>query len=120
MRDQSWQGAGLHHDEQHGVRAAFPDRAPDRRAALHRRIGCVRIFFRHHAQHLVSRTEAVLHASHDVVAGTDLRFMHMLGMPERAEFLGDPVRPSAVGAGVADEDCGHLEKATRSAIRLCR
>ena len=100
------QPARLHRHEQHEARP-LRRRLPQRGVAFQRRIGRLQIFVRHDAEHVVGGVVALLHPGIDVVAALDLPFVHVRRVAERFQLLGDPVRPVAVAAGIADENIGH-------------
>ena len=105
--NQRRQHAGRDHDIEHEAGTLFLDRAPFRGFAFQGGVAGLQIGVRHHAQHMVRAAVPGAHPAEDVLALADLPFMHVRGMAERCELVGDPVRPLAVGAGVADEDVGH-------------
>ena len=82
-------------------------RLPERGVALQGRIGRLQVLVRHDAEHVVGGVVALLHPGIDVVAALDLPFVDVRGVAERLELLGDPERPVAVAARIADEDIGH-------------
>ena len=59
---------------------------------------------------MVGGVVARLHPSIDVVAALDLPFVDVRRVAERFQFLGDPKRPVAVAAGIADEDVRHAHR----------
>jgi hypothetical protein len=56
---------------------------------------------------VVSGIVSRFHPSIDVVAASDLPFMDMRRVAQGLQLLGNPKRPVAIAARVADEDIGH-------------
>src|SRR5262249_53518800 len=93
-------------------------RLPQRRVALEGGIRRLQIVIRDGAEHVIRRIVVLLHPGVDVIAAFDLPFVYVMRVTKSFQLLGDPERPVAVAARVADENIGHAAKPRSRTVQL--